>query len=391
MEKKIKQLAQQYLDEAIIVRHKIHQFPELGFEEIETANTVKAFLDKHHIPYKDKIAKTGILATIKGYHPGKTVLLRADMDALALDENPNNPIVSTVAGKMHACGHDGHTAGLCLAGAILNQIKEDLHGTVLLMFQPAEETLGGAYPMILEGVLQNVDGAFGCHLMGSVPENHAKYLAGPMMAAPDEFSIKVNGLGGHGAMPEKAIDPIVIASHIVIALQSIVSRIIDPFDPVVLTIGKMESGTAFNIIPNTAKIVGTVRTLNEWTRNQVANKMERIATSIAEGFGATIEFDYEHKYPILINDHAMVEIAKKAFSKIFPPENVTELERPSMGGEDFAYIAQQVPSAFVFVGIAKEPEYPILHHHPSFAWDDQNIYPLGAGLAQAAVDFLSEN
>lgn len=385
----IKQLAQQYLDEAITIRHRIHQFPELGFEEFETAKTVKTFLDKHHIPYRDGIAKTGILATIKGRYPGKTVLLRADMDALSLSESPDNPLVSSIPGKMHACGHDGHTAGLCLAGVILNNLKDDLEGTIHLMFQPAEETLGGAFPMILEGVLHGVDGAFGCHLMGNVLENHAEYLAGPMMAAPDEFSIKINGLGGHGAMPERSIDPIVIASHIVVALQTIVSRMVDPFDPVVITVGKIESGTAFNIIPNEAMIVGTVRTLNEITRQEISIKMEKIATSIAEGFGATIEFIYDRRYPVLVNDEMMVEIAKEAFSKVLPPENVTKCKRPIMGGEDFAYIAQQVPSAFIFVGIAKSQENLIPHHHPSFAWDDHNIYPLGTGLAQAAVDFLS--
>ncbi len=389
MNQEIKRLAQYYLDEAITIRHKIHQFPELGFEEFETAKTVKEFLINHDIPFRDGIAKTGILATIKGGYPGKTVLLRADMDALSLNESPDNPLVSSIPGKMHACGHDGHTAGLCLAGAVLNQIKDKLEGTVLLMFQPAEETLGGAYPMILEGVLHGVDGAFGCHLMGNVLENHAEYLVGPMMAAPDEFSILVKGLGGHGAMPERAIDPIVIASHIVVALQSIVSRMVDPFDPVVLTVGKIESGTAFNIIPNEAIIVGTVRTLNELTRQEISNKIEKIATSLAEGFGASIEFVYDRKYPVLINDEAMVAIARDAFSKVLPPENVTECERPIMGGEDFAYIAQQVPSAFIFVGIAKDQENHIPHHHPSFAWEDHNIYPLGAGLAQAAVDFLT--
>lgn len=388
METQIKKLAQEYLEEAISIRRKIHQFPELGFEEIETGKTVMKFLDKHQIPYQSHIAKTGILATITGKYPGKTVLLRADMDALAIQEDLTNPLVSQVAGKMHACGHDGHTAGLCLAGAILNQLKDQLHGTIKLMFQPAEEELGGAKPMIEEGILNGVDAAFGCHLMGHALENHVQYLAGPMMAAPDWFSIKIVGKGGHGGIPHQTIDPIVIAAHITLALQNVVSRMVDPFDPVVISIGKIQAGSAFNVIPNEATITGTVRTFNEETRKQVKNKMTMLATSIAEGFDAKVDINYIYKYPVLINDEKMVDIARLAFSKIVPRENVTELTTPLMGGEDFAFIAQKVPSAFIFVGIAKDKNHPIQHHHPSFAWDDKNIYQLGAGLAQVSVDFL---
>jgi amidohydrolase len=388
MEAKIKQLAQEFLEETIAIRRKIHQFPEIGFEEIETGKTVMEFLDKQGISYQSKVAKTGIVATITGKHPGKTVLLRADMDALEMQEDLNNPLVSQIAGKMHACGHDGHTAGLCLAGAILNQLKDQLHGTVKLMFQPAEEEQGGAKPMIDEGILDGVDAAFGCHLMGHILENHVQYLAGPMMAAPDWFSIKIIGKGGHGGIPQHTIDPIVIAAHITLALQDIVSRMIDPFDPVVISIGKIHAGTAFNVIPNDATLTGTVRTLNEVTRKKVHKRIRKLATAIAEGFDAQIEMEYDYKYPALVNDEKMVEIARKAFSKIVPSENVTALANPMMGGEDFAFIAQQVPSAFLFVGIAKDKDNLIPHHHPSFAWDDHNIYQLGAGLAQVSVDFL---
>lgn len=387
----MKELASKYIDEAIMIRHKIHQFPELGFEEIETSKTVIEFLEKHKISYKGGIAKTGILATIKGAHPGKTVLLRADMDALELEEDENHLLRSLVSGKMHACGHDGHTAGLALAGAILNEIKDQLHGTVHLMFQPAEETLGGAYPMILEGVLSDVDGAFGCHLMGHILEDHVETLAGPMMAAPDEFNINIKGQGGHGGMPHTTIDPIVVAAHVVIGLQSIVSRMSDPFDPVVVSIGKIHAGTAFNIIPNHATITGTVRTLDEMTRYEVEKRINQIAVSIAQAYGAQANVKYERKYPVLINDEVMVSIAKSAFKKVVPTQNVNDCDKPTMGGEDFAYIAQQVPSACVFVGIAKDREHPIPHHHPSFDFDDKNIEVLGLGLAQMAWDFLNQS
>lgn len=386
-----KELVNKYIDEAILIRHKIHQFPELGFEEVKTSKTVMEFLEKHQISYKGGIAKTGILATIKGSQPGKTVLLRADMDALELEEDENHSLRSLVSGKMHACGHDGHTAGLALAGAILNEMKDQLHGTVHLMFQPAEETLGGAYPMILEGVLSDVDGAFGCHLMGHVLEDHAETLVGPMMAAPDEFNIIIKGHGGHGGMPHTTIDPIVVAAHVVIGLQSIVSRMSDPFDPVVVSIGKIHSGTAFNIIPNHASITGTVRTLSEITRSEVEKRIKNIVSSISSAYYAQAEVHYERKYPVLVNDEVMVSIAKKAFKKVVPSQNVNDLDKPMMGGEDFAFIAQQVPSAFVFVGIAKDREHPIPHHHPSFDFDDKNIGVLGAGLAQMAWDFLNES
>lgn len=388
MEKQIKQLAEQFLEETIAIRRKIHQYPEIGFEEVETGRTVMKFLDKHQIPYRSNIAKTGILATITGKYPGKTVLLRADMDALEMQEDLENPLVSQVAGKMHACGHDGHTAGLCLAGSILNKLKDELHGTVKLMFQPAEEELGGAKPMIEEGILEGVDAAFGCHLMGHLVENHVQYLAGPMMAAPDWFSIRVIGKGGHGGIPQYTIDPIVISAHITLALQNIVSRMVDPFDPVVISIGKIQAGSAFNVIPNEATLTGTVRTLNEDTRKQVKERIIKLATSIAEGFDAQVDIQYIYKYPVLINDAKMVDIAKEAFSKVIPKENVMQLTTPLMGGEDFAFVAQQVPSAFIFVGIAKDEDHLVPHHHPSFAWDDKNIYQLGAGLAQVAVDFL---
>ena len=385
-----KSIIEKHLEQAILLRHKIHQFPELGFEEFETAKTIISFLEKYKIPYKANIAKTGIIATIEGAHVGKTVLLRADMDGLAIDEDPSHALKSLVANKMHACGHDGHTAGLALAGVALHHIKDKLHGKVLLMFQPAEENFGGALPMIQEGVLQNVDAAFGCHLMGHIVENEAHTMAGAIMAAPDEFSITVIGKGGHGGMPHTTIDPILVGAHIILGLQSIVSRFSDPFVPVVVSIGQVYAGSAFNVIPDTMKITGTVRTLNEITRLEVENKIKQISTNIASSFYAKAEVEYIRKYPVLVNDEAMVELAKRSFSKVLSKENVHELSQPMMGGEDFAFIAKEVPSAFVFVGIAKDIDHPVFHHHPSFEWDDKNIAVLAEGLAQIAWDFLNE-
>lgn len=387
----LNELVLKYESEIIAIRHHIHQYPEVGFEEIQTSQTVKNFLDKVGIPYVKGIAKTGVLATIVGDKPGKTVLLRADMDALAMDEDPGNPIVSKIAGRMHACGHDGHTSGLLLAGALLSEMKSELHGTVRLMFQPAEETVGGALPMIEEGILEGVDMAFGCHLWGSALEGTAGYKYGAMMAAPDEFKITVIGKGGHGAYPHSAIDPIVAGAQIVTAIQSIVSRNVNPLESAVVTIATFHSGSAFNIISNEAIMTGTIRTLSEENRERVARRLTEISTSVASAYGAEAVVEVIRKYPVLVNADSAVDVAKSAFAKVLGAENVSEIPVPSMGGEDFAYIAQRVPSAFVYVGIAKNNDEPISHHHPKFQWDDKNIAILGMGLAQCAIDFLNND
>jgi amidohydrolase len=370
------------------LRHAIHEEPELGFEEFKTAAKVMAFLDSIQVPYVSSVATTGIIATIKGKYPGKTVLLRADMDALALQEDPNHKLISKILGKMHACGHDGHTAGLCLAAALLNEVKDELHGEVRLMFQPAEETLGGAKPMIDAGVCEGVDMAFGAHLWGSLEENHIQVKVGPMMAAPDAFKIVVKGKGGHGAMPHLCIDPIVIASAIVLNAQSIISRNLNPLDQAVLTFGQINGGSAFNVIPNEVVLIGTIRTFSEEVRSFMPKRLEAIAQGIAQAYGGNIEFIYEPKYPVLINDEATVHHSANAFKKIVGDSNVHYLDEPNMGGEDFAYISQVVPSSFIYVGIKKEQE--VIHHHPSFEWEDDNMIPLGCGLAQCAYDALTQ-
>jgi len=354
---KLNELVSKYESEIIAIRHHIHQHPEIGFEEIVTSQTVMSFLDKVGIPYVKGIAKTGVLATIVGDKPGKTVLLRADMDALAMDEDPGNPIVSKIAGRMHACGHDGHTAGLLLAGALLNEMKSD----------------------------------FGCHLWGSALEGTAGYKYGAMMAAPDEFKITVIGKGGHGAYPQSTIDPIVAGAQIVTAIQSIVSRNVNPLESAVVTVATFHSGSAFNIISNEAVLTGTIRTLSEDNREMVARRLTEISKSVASAYGAEALVEVIRKYPVLVNADAAVSVAKNAFSKVLGAENVSEILAPSMGGEDFAYIAQRVPSAFVYVGIAKNIHEPISHHHPKFQWDDKNISILGKGLAQCAMDFLNND
>ena len=372
-----------FYDEAKALRQAIHQEPEIAFEEVMTNQKIRTFLDKHRIPYVSGIAKTGILATIKGSLPGKTILLRADMDALPMDENPHNPYASKIPGRMHACGHDGHTAGLCLAGATLNQMRHELKGTIKLLFQPAEEAIGGAEPMIKEGVLDGVDMAFGAHLWGSSPGGKVYLKKGAMMASPDNFIIKVKGVGGHGSKPQVAIDPILIASQIVIGLQTVVSRQVNPLEPVVISVGKMHGGTAPNIIPEEVILEGTIRTLNNDVRAEVPDKMKKLVTGIAESYGGKAEFTYLPAYPVLINDAHVTDIAHRAANNFLSVDQIEYLEHPDMGGEDFAYIAQAVPSSFMYVGIMEDKA--ISHHHPDFHFDDKHLKVLAELLVQCAL------
>lgn len=386
----VKRLGEKYLQHMINLRETIHMYPEDGFSEFTTSKIIIEELDKLGIKVQKNVAKTGVVGLIEGKYPGKTVLLRADMDALKIQEQADVEYKSKIDGMMHACGHDGHVAGLLGAAMILNELKDNLHGNVKLVFQPAEERDGGALPMIEEGVLENpkVDAAFAAHLWGYLNEGEVHLKEGPMMASPDIFNIKVIGKGGHGAVPQEAIDPIVITCQIVNALQTIVSRKINPLDPVVITCGRIQGGDCHNVIPNEVELEGTIRTFNEETRNWVPKVMEDLIRGITTSQGAAYEFKYEPKYPALINDKYMTSFAKESLKKVVGEENVFDLKEPNMGGEDFAYFAQKVPSAFIFVGIANNKSEPVIHHNPYFKWDSKNVGILAQSLSQIAIDYL---
>jgi len=386
----IRRLGEKYLQQMINLRETIHMYPEDGFKEFKTSEIIVNELEKLGIKVQKNVAKTGVVGLIEGNYPGKTVLLRADMDALKIQEQADVEYKSKVDGMMHACGHDGHVAGLLGAAMILNELKDKLHGNVKLVFQPAEEREGGALPMIEEGILENpkVDAAFGAHLWGYLKEGEVHLKEGPMMAAPDIFNIKVIGKGGHGAVPQESIDPIVITCQIVNALQTIVSRKISPLDPVVVTCGKIQGGDSFNVIPNEVELEGTIRTFNEETRKLVPCIMEDLVRGITTSQGATYEFKYKANYPALLNNTDMTNFAKKSLEKIVGKENVFDLKEPNMGGEDFAYFAQKVPSAFMFIGIADNESEPVIHHNPYFKWDSKNVGILAQSLSQIALDYL---
>lgn len=386
----VKRLGEKYLQHMINLRETIHMYPEDGFSEFTTSKIIIEELDKLGIKVQKNVAKTGVVGLIEGKYPGKTVLLRADMDALKIQEQADVEYKSKIDGMMHACGHDGHVAGLLGAAMILNELKDNLHGNVKLVFQPAEERDGGALPMIEEGVLENpkVDAAFAAHLWGYLNEGEVHLKEGAMMASPDIFNIKVIGKGGHGAVPQEAIDPIVITCQIVNSLQTIVSRKINPLDPVVITCGRIQGGDCHNVIPNEVELEGTIRTFNEETRNWVPKVMEDLIRGITTSQGAAYEFKYEPKYPALINDKDMTSFAKESLKKVVGEENVFDLKEPNMGGEDFAYFAQKVPSAFIFVGIANNKSEPVIHHNPYFKWDSKNVGILAQSLSQIAIDYL---
>lgn len=386
----VKRLGEKYLQHMINLRETIHMYPEDGFSEFTTSKIIIEELEKLGIKVQKNVAKTGVVGLIEGKYPGKTVLLRADMDALKIQEQADVEYKSKIDGMMHACGHDGHVAGLLGAAMILNELKDNLHGNVKLVFQPAEERDGGALPMIEEGVLENpkVDAAFAAHLWGYLNEGEVHLKEGPMMASPDIFNINVIGKGGHGAVPQEAIDPIVITCQIVNSLQTIVSRKINPLDPVVITCGRIQGGDCHNVIPNEVELEGTIRTFNEETRNWVPKVMEDLIRGITTSQGAAYEFKYEPKYPALINDKYMTSFAKESLKKVVGEENVFDLKEPNMGGEDFAYFAQKVPSAFIFVGIANNKSEPVIHHNPYFKWDSKNVGILAQSLSQIAIDYL---
>ena len=386
----VKRLGEKYLQHMINLRETIHMYPEDGFSEFTTSKIIIEELEKLGIKVQKNVAKTGVVGLIEGKYPGKTVLLRADMDALKIQEQADVEYKSKIDGMMHACGHDGHVAGLLGAAMILNELNDELEGNVRLMFQPNEEAFLGSKAMIEAGVLENpkVDAAFAAHLWGYLNEGEVHLKEGPMMASPDIFNIKVIGKGGHGAVPQESIDPIVITCQIVNSLQTIVSRKINPLDPVVITCGRIQGGDCHNVIPNEVELEGTIRTFNEETRNWVPKVMEDLIRGITTSQGAAYEFKYEPKYPALINDKYMTSFAKESLKKVVGEENVFDLKEPNMGGEDFAYFAQKVPSAFIFVGIANNKSEPVIHHNPYFKWDSKNVGILAQSLSQIAIDYL---
>ncbi len=375
--------------ELVEFRRDLHQHPELSFEEVRTPALIADYHRKLGLEVRTEVGGRGVVATLRGGKPGKTVALRADFDALPIHDEKDVPYRSTVPGVMHACGHDIHTAGLLGVATVLNEVKEQLQGNVVFIHQFAEEvTPGGAKSMIEDGCLDGVDVIYGAHVHSPIAYGKIGTIAGPAMATADSVGIKVTGLGGHGARPNVAIDPVVVSAHLILALQSIVSRQTDPLRSAVVTIGAIHGGNAFNVIPETVELRGTVRTFDPEVREQVEESIGTIVKQICSAFGARGELDYVRGYPTLVNDVAETERITEVARSVVGAANVETLE-PMMGGEDFAYYLQQLPGTFFFVG-GRNPElnaiYP--HHHPRFDVDERSMLVTGRTFIGAVLDYF---
>lgn len=379
--------------EIIEVRRKIHMEPELAYNENKTASLIAEKLKTLGIEVRERVGGTGVLGIVKGRGEGKVVALRADMDALPVEEKTGLPFSSKIKGVMHACGHDTHVAMLLGAAAILKKHQSEIGGHVKLIFQPAEENggRGGAKPMIEEGVMENprVDFVFGLHITSHLPSFTFGLRPGPFMAAPDQFKITIKGSGGHGSAPHKTVDPIYVLSHLILALQGISSRIVDPVEPFVISVGKVESGTKSNIIPDEAKIEGTIRTLNEETRRYVKEKVVTISEAVCKAFGATCSVEFEEDaYPVLYNTPSVTKEVLELLSKI-EGANVVQIE-PVLGGEDFSRFLEKAPGTFYFLGTYNESKGCIHPNHSSRFTVDEDVLKYGsASLALLAIEFSS--
>ncbi|MCF8430128.1 MAG: amidohydrolase, partial [Bacteroidia bacterium] len=379
----IKNLAKNNNNTILDIRHHLHANPELSFQEFETSKYVKLVLENIGISKIEHLANTGIVACIEGKNPShKTIALRADLDALPITELNNITYKSKNEGVMHACGHDVHSSCLLGAAQILFSLKDEFEGTIKLVFQPGEEKLpGGASIMIQEGVLKNpdVDTIIGQHVMPLIPVGKVGFKSGLYMASTDELYVKVIGKGGHGAMPQLNIDPVVIAAQIIVSLQQIVSRMSSPIIPSVLSFGKVIANGATNIIPNEVIMEGTFRTLDEKWRLEAHEKMVKMATMIAESMGGKCEFEVRKGYPFLHNNEAVTEKSKQHAIAYLGSENVLDLDI-WMAAEDFAYYSQIIPACFYRLGTRNEEKGIVSSVHTPTFNIDENALEIGSGL-----------
>ncbi len=373
-------------DELIAYRRDFHRHPELAFEEMRTAAIVAEALSKLGIEVQTGVGKTGVVGVLEGDEDGPTVLVRADMDALPIHEQNQVEYASAVDGKMHACGHDGHTAIALSVAKLFSKYRSQIKGRIKFVFQPAEEIGAGAKAMIADGVLENPrpDVTLGLHLWNERPLGVLGLASGYVMAGSSELYIKITGKGGHGAAPHLAVDPIVCGAHIVTALQSIVSRNVPPLEQAVVSVTTFHSGTASNIIPSTAELSGTIRTFNPEVRDLVSQRVQEIVQNTATALGCTAEITVEHSTMPVYNHPEVAGRLRKIFAQ-FIDDSQFDTEERTMGAEDVGLFMQDIPGMFFFVGSANEERdlhYP--HHHPRFDFDEEAL-PLSVALMSAAI------
>ncbi|HLI08446.1 MAG TPA: amidohydrolase [Ktedonobacteraceae bacterium] len=377
----------------VALRRDLHEHPELAFEEVRTSGIVAQRLRALGLEVQTGVAKTGVVGLLRGSKGGpgaKTIAIRADMDALPIHELNEIDYRSTVDGKMHACGHDGHTSIALAVAAILSKRRDELNGNVKFVFQPAEEQIGGAKPMVDEGAMEGVDGIIGLHLISNYPIGRVGVRSGPVFASADKFVITARGKGGHAAMPEESVDPIVIAAYIITALQTLISRETSPFSPAVITVGRVQAGSAFNIIPETAELQGTMRAFSQEHREKLIRRISQLASGVASAMGGSCEVRFFDGCPPCVNEEAMTEMVHRAAVEAVGEQAVDDGEEVmTTGSDDMAYFLDTVPGCYFIVG-ANNPEkganYP--HHHPRFNIDEDALPVAVEVLVRAAMDYV---
>ncbi|AGA57404.1 amidohydrolase [Thermobacillus composti KWC4] len=366
--------------ELTAIRRHLHRYPELSRKETETAALVARELTKLGLAVRTGVGGHGVVADLKGGFPGKTIALRADMDALPIQEETGLEFASARPGVMHACGHDAHTAMLLGAAKLLVNMADRLHGTVRFVFQPAEEVNAGAKAMIADGVLDGVAEIYGLHNLPTLSAGKAAVCAGPMMGSVDRLEIRLEGRGGHGAIPDQCVDPIVCASHVVMALQTIASRELSPFEPAVVTIGSLQAGDANNVIPHRAEMTGTIRTFDPRLKARMPERIERLVTQIAQGYRCKAEIRIIDQTPVLVNHAANARLVGETVDGTIGAENRVPAA-PTMAGEDFSVYLEHVPGCFFWLGsgpaVNAEEAYGL--HHPKYVLNEDCL-PYGAAL-----------
>jgi amidohydrolase len=386
----IKEHVKSVEQEVIAIRRDLHRIPETGYKEKKTSAYVADYLQREGLKMVTGVAGTGVVGLLETGRPGNTLLIRADMDALPITEATGLDFASEHPGVMHACGHDGHMAMVLATATVMNRLKSQFNGGIKFVFQPAEEGPGGAKPMIAAGVLDDptVDYALGCHIWPNIPEGTIGIRTGPLLAAMFSFDITINGKGGHGAMPHLCVDALEIGCQVVNALQRVVSRQMNPLSPAVITVGRFQAGTAFNVIPETANLCGTARTFDKTTWRRWPETIEKIVSGVCDSMGADYDVSFEQGYPPTVNDAAMADRMRIIAGEVVGPERVVVPDK-TLGGEDMAYFLERVPGCFFCLGAGNDAFAGI--HSPRFGFNEGILASGVEVYCRAALDLLGNN
>ncbi|MEJ2598139.1 MAG: amidohydrolase [Anaerolineales bacterium] len=382
--------AQDLFEYTQALRRDFHRHPELGFHEVRTAGIVARELNQLGLEVSSGIAETGVVAMIEGNRPGPVALLRFDMDALPIEEQTGASYASQNPGVMHACGHDGHTAVGLTVARLLHSHRHEFPGAIKLVFQPAEEGVGGAERMLAEGILENphADAALALHLWNEKPFGWLGITNGPIMAAAEIFHIRVTGSGGHGAVPNLTIDPVLASTQIINALQGIVARNVSPLETAVVSVTSMHAGEAFNVIPAQASLEGTIRTFSPEVRQRVLTRFQQVVEGVGTAMECQVDCQVQSISPAVVNDNDLAEKVRATAQRLLPDSQIGSDYR-TMGAEDMAFILQELPGCFFFIGAANPAEgLDAPHHHPRFDFDERALVQAAALMAGAALDYL---